>query len=110
MACLLQVTDLRSVATLLAPSGTSQISSNRRGYPQYNFRTCIWGLRAESASTGVAPLDFEASEYDLGATSVRLIRVGNVIQIVFSKKLAAEFYYADASARFKSEAEGLKRR
>ena len=53
------------------------------------------------------PSDVEASEYDLGATSVRLIRVGNVIQIVFSKKLAAKVYYAEAATRFKSEEEAF---
>ena len=37
-------------------------------------------------SAVVASSDFESSGYDLGATSVRLIRVGNVVQIVFSKK------------------------
>jgi hypothetical protein len=58
----------------------------------------------------MTPSDFEAREYDLGATSVRLIRVGNVIQIVLSKKLAAEFYYTEASSRFKNEEEELKRR
>jgi hypothetical protein len=52
--------------------------------------------------------DFEASEYDLGVTSVRLIRVGNVVEIVFSKKLAAEFYYAEAATRFKKEEEEFK--
>ena len=49
----------------------------------------------------MASSDFEASEYDLGVTSVRLIRVGNVVQVVFSKKLAASYFYAEASARFK---------
>jgi hypothetical protein len=57
----------------------------------------------------VTSSDFEASQYDLGATSVRLIRVGNVIQIIFNKKLAAEFYYSEISTRFKSEEEELKR-
>ena len=31
--------------------------------------------------------DIEASEYDLGTTSVRLVRVGNVVQVLFSNKL-----------------------
>jgi hypothetical protein len=53
----------------------------------------------------VASSEFEASEYDLGVTSVRLIRVGNVVQVIFSKKLAAAFYYAEASARFKKAEE-----
>ncbi|MDG7009040.1 MAG: hypothetical protein JRN06_12580 [Nitrososphaerota archaeon] len=58
----------------------------------------------------MTPSDFEASEYDLGPTSVRLVRVANVIQIMFSKKLAAEFYYADVARRFKNDEEALGRR
>lgn len=55
----------------------------------------------------MAGRDFEASEYDLGMTSVRLVRVGNVVQLIFSKKLAAELYYAEAATRFKSVGRGL---
>ena len=58
----------------------------------------------------MASSDFDVSEYDLGVTSVRLIRVGNVVQIVFSKKLAAELFYAGASARFKKDEEDWKNR
>jgi hypothetical protein len=52
-----------------------------------------------------ASSDVDASEYDLGTTSVRLIRVGNIIQVVFSSKLEAKFYYDEASARFKRAAD-----
>jgi len=45
--------------------------------------------------------DVEASEYDLGTTSVRLVRVGNVVQVLFSNKLDAKFYYDETAARFK---------
>ena len=58
----------------------------------------------------MAAPDVEANEFDLGVTSVRLIRVGNVIQIVFSKKLAAQLYYASAAARFKSDEGNWKQR
>ncbi len=54
--------------------------------------------------------DIEASEYDLGTTSVRLVRVGNVVQIIFSNKLEAKFYYADAATRFKRIQEDYRRR
>ena len=50
-------------------------------------------------------LDFEANEYDLGVTSVRLIRVADVVQIIFSEKLAAQLFYAGAAARFKKDEE-----
>ncbi|MDG6996443.1 MAG: hypothetical protein JRN52_11020 [Nitrososphaerota archaeon] len=45
--------------------------------------------------------DFEASEYDLGTTSVRLVRVGNVVQVLFSNKFEAKFYYDETATRFK---------
>lgn len=37
--------------------------------------------------------DVEASHYDVGTTSIRLIRVGNVIQILFSSPLEAKYLY-----------------
>lgn len=49
----------------------------------------------------MASSDFEAKTYDLGTTSVRLVRVGNVIQLIFSSKLDARLYYAEAASRFK---------
>ena len=33
---------------------------------------------------------------------MRMIRVGNVIQLVFSNKFDARIYYTDASSTFKS--------
>lgn len=41
------------------------------------------------------------SEYDLGITSVRLIRAGNLVQMFFSNKLEAKFYYDETATRFK---------
>ncbi len=54
--------------------------------------------------------DIEASEYDLGTTSVRLVRVGNVVQILFSNRLDAKFYYREAAGRFKKDEEEFRRR
>ncbi len=48
----------------------------------------------------MASSDFEANAYDLGTTSVRLMRVGNVIQLIFNNKLDARLYYAEAPSRF----------
>jgi hypothetical protein len=45
--------------------------------------------------------DVEASQYDIGVSSVRLIRVGNVIQILFSKAPAAKQLYADLARKYK---------
>jgi hypothetical protein len=58
----------------------------------------------------VSPSDVQASEFALGDTSVRVIRVGNIIQVVFSKKMEAEYYYADAAAGFKSDEEAMRRK
>jgi hypothetical protein len=55
-----------------------------------------------SASYHVASPDFEAKEYDLGTTSVRLVRVGTIIQLIYSNKLDARILYAELSSRFKN--------
>lgn len=52
--------------------------------------------------------DVEASEYDLGTTSVRLVRVGNIVQIFFSNKLEAKFFYDDTATRFKRAEEEFR--
>jgi hypothetical protein len=49
----------------------------------------------------LAGSDIEASGYDLGTTSVRPIRAGNVAQLFFSSKLEAKFYYDETATRFK---------
>ena len=67
-------------------------------------------LSIARALEGVASSDFEVSEYDIGTTAVRLIRVGNVIQLVFSRKAAAEIFYAEAAARLKRDEEEWKLR
>jgi hypothetical protein len=53
--------------------------------------------------------DFEANAYDIGTTSVKLLRVGNVIQLIFSNKLDARLYYAEAASRFKRAEDELGR-
>ena len=54
-----------------------------------------------SKKHSMASSEFEANEYDLGTTSVRLLRVGNVIQMVFSNKIDARFYFSEAASKFK---------
>jgi hypothetical protein len=39
--------------------------------------------------------DIEAAQFDIGTTSIRLVRVGNVIQIVFSSSIEARFLYGE---------------
>jgi hypothetical protein len=53
--------------------------------------------------------DFEANADDIGTTSVKLLRVGNVIQLIFSNKLDARLYYAEAASRFKGAEDELGR-
>jgi len=52
--------------------------------------------------------DFDESEYDLGTTSVRLIRVGSVVQAIFSNKLDAKLFCDDVKSTFKSEEDRMK--
>ena len=51
----------------------------------------------------MASPDFEVSQYDLGVTSVRMVRAGNVVQVVFSTKHAARVFYAEVATRFKRD-------
>ena len=52
--------------------------------------------------------DVEASQYDIGTTHVRLIRVGNVVQILFSSALEAGFLYKELAVRYKRSEDKLK--
>jgi hypothetical protein len=52
--------------------------------------------------------DVEASQYDIGTTHVRLVRVGNVIQILFSSPLEAGYLYKELAARYKRAEDRLK--
>jgi hypothetical protein len=45
--------------------------------------------------------DIEASQFDIGTTSIRLVRVGNVIQAIFSSSLEARFLYGELAERYK---------
>lgn len=57
----------------------------------------------------MASSDFVAEEYDLGTTSVMLVRVGNVIQLVYSNKIDARLLHAELSSRFKRIQDELRR-
>ena len=52
--------------------------------------------------------DIEANHYDIGTTSIRLIRVGNVVQIWFSSALEAKYLYKELAERYKRAEERLK--
>jgi hypothetical protein len=52
--------------------------------------------------------DVESSQYDIGTTSIRLVRVGNVIQILFSNSLEAKYLYKELVERYKRAEDRLK--
>ena len=52
--------------------------------------------------------DVEASHYDIGTTSIRLVRVGNVIQILFSSSLEAKYLYTELAEKYKRAEDQLK--
>lgn len=55
-----------------------------------------------------ASSDVDASDFDLGTTSVRLVWVGNIVQAIFSNKVDAKLFYEDVKSTFKSEQDRLK--
>jgi len=52
--------------------------------------------------------DIEAEGFDIGTTSIRLVRVGNVIQIVFSNSLEAAFLFRELAEKYKQDEERMK--
>lgn len=50
----------------------------------------------------------EASQYDIGTTHVRLVRVGNMVQLLFSSSLEAGFLYKELAAKYKRAEDKLK--
>jgi len=52
--------------------------------------------------------DVEGGQFDVGTTSIRLARVGNVVQILFSSSLEAKFLYNELFERYKQAEESLK--
>jgi hypothetical protein len=52
--------------------------------------------------------DVEANQYDIGTTSIRLVRVGNVIQIVFSNSIEAKYLYKELAEGYKEAQDRLR--
>ena len=52
--------------------------------------------------------DVESSQYDIGTTSIKLVRVGNVIQIVFSSSIESKYLYKELAERYKRAQDKLK--
>ena len=55
------------------------------------------------------PSDVGVAVYDLGTTSVRLIRTENLVQLMYSNKAEAGFLFAELSSRFKRMQDELSR-
>jgi len=52
--------------------------------------------------------DVEGSRYDIGTASIRLVRAGNLVQIVFSNRLEAKYLYRELAERYKRAEEKLR--
>ena len=52
--------------------------------------------------------DVEASQFDIGITSIRLVRVGNVLQTLLSSSLEAEYLYKELVERHKRAERQMK--
>ena len=52
--------------------------------------------------------DLEGGQFDVGTTSIRLARVGTVVQILFSSSLEAKLLYDELFQKYKHAEENLK--
>jgi len=52
--------------------------------------------------------DVERSQFDIGTTSIRLVRVGNVVQILFSSSLEAKLLFNEVFEKYKRAEASLK--
>jgi hypothetical protein len=65
-------------------------------------------LKAYLSLKAAMSKDVEESQFDIGTTHVRLVRVGNLIQILFSNSLEAAYLYKELAARYKRAEDKLK--
>jgi hypothetical protein len=52
--------------------------------------------------------DVEGSQFDTGTTPIRLVRVGNVVQILFSSSLESKLPYNELVEKYRRAEDGLK--
>lgn len=78
----------------------SAVERATEGCQSWRFNTYLVSISVGS--------DVEASTFDIGSSSVRLVRVGKVVQAYFSSSLQAKFWYYETSRRFKSLQDSLK--
>jgi len=55
------------------------------------------GAQVDRGVTATMSDDVEGSQFDIGTNPIRLVRVGNVVQAVFSGALEARLLYQDLS-------------
>ena len=54
--------------------------------------------------------DVEGSHYDIGTTSIRVVRVGNIIQVLFSNAWEAKYLYGELAEKYKQAEEEFRKR
>ncbi len=52
----------------------------------------------------------EGSQFDIGTTSIRLVRVGNLIQVLFSNAWEAKYLYRELAEKYKQAEEEFRKR
>ncbi len=52
--------------------------------------------------------DVEGSKFGVGTSSIRLVRVGNLIQILFSSPVEARYLYRELAEMYKRDERKLK--
>jgi hypothetical protein len=52
--------------------------------------------------------DVEGNRYDIGTASIRLVRAGNLVQVLFSNRLEAKYLYRELAERYKRAEERLR--
>jgi hypothetical protein len=53
--------------------------------------------------------DVESGHFNIGTTAIRLVRVGNVIQILFRSALEAKYLYKELAERYKRDKARLRK-
>ena len=53
--------------------------------------------------------DIEGSTFEIGTTSIRLVRAGNVLQAWFSNKWEAKYLYRELAAKYKTAEDEFRR-
>lgn len=66
------------------------------------------GAQVDRGVTATMSDDVEGSQFDIGTNPIRLVRVGNVVQAVFSGALEARLLYQDLSENHERKEHALR--